>query len=315
MDAFAKLLSARLRVGQVRGVDVFVHWTLFVAAAWLLVWLRAEPLHALLLVLVLGASVLLHELGHCWAARGVGGDAREVVLWPLGGLADVQTPRAPWPRFAAAVSGPLVNVALVVAALPPFLALGGGWSLETLGPVSGPPVLAMIVFVNGALALFNLLPAYPMDGGRALQAALWPRLGEARATRVAITVGLVVAAGVGLWALLAGHTLVVLVMAFVASSALRARARAGEVEPAWAPAGPPGPGPLAAWRARRRRRRQEEEARRREAMRARLDLVLEKVSREGLDGLTREERRFLARASRALRQERVSATAGDERRG
>ncbi|MBX3469207.1 MAG: hypothetical protein KF878_20225 [Planctomycetes bacterium] len=314
MDAFAKLLSARLRVGQARGIDVHVHWTLFVAAAWLLVWLRSEPLHALLLVLVLGGSVLLHELGHCCAARRVGGDAREVILWPLGGLADVHTPRAPWPRFAAAVAGPLVNVALLVAALPPFLALGGRWSLETLGPVGGPPVLAMVVFVNGALALFNLLPAYPMDGGRALQAALWPRLGEARATRLAIHVGLGVAAVVALWGLLAGHTLVVLVMAFVASSALRERARlaaGGPDEPAWAAAPDPGPGPITAWRERRRRRREAEEARRKDAMRARLDLVLEKVSREGLDGLTREERRFLQRASQALRRERVSSPAGE----
>lgn len=316
MDALAKLLSFRLRVGRLAGVDVLLHWTLLLAVAWIVVTLRADPHAAVLLVVVLGGSVLAHELGHCVGARVVGGSAREVVLWPLGGLAHLETPHRPWPTFVAAAAGPLVNVALLLLALPPFLALGGGWSRAALGPVGGPPFLTMVVGVNAALAFFNLIPAYPMDGGRLLQAALWPRFGHDRAARAAIAAALLVSAGLGAWALVAGESLLFAVMALVALSALaeRERVRAGlgpggvdELEAVWrgdaAPARPR-PGAFAAWRERRRLQRLEDEARRRVAMRARLDEVLAKVSGCGLTGLTREERRFLDEASQMLRRER-----------
>lgn len=321
MDALAKLLSFRLRLGRLAGVDVLVHWTLLLAVAWVFVALRPEPRHAVLLVVVLVGSVLAHELGHCWGARAVGGEAREVVLWPLGGLADVETPRAPWPSFVAAACGPLVNVALLLLALPPFVALGGTWSAESLGPTGGPPFLAMVVGVNGALAFFNLIPAYPMDGGRILQAALWPRLGHDRAARVAIAAALVVSAVLGAYALARGETLLFAVMAFVALSALgeRERLRAGlgpgglddVLETTWRADGEaprrPRPGPLAAWRERRRLQRLEDETRMRLAMRARLDEVLARVSACGLSGLTRDERRFLEQASQMLRREQGSS--------
>lgn len=328
MDALEGVLSWRLRVGRVAGVDVFLHWTLVLLAAWIGWEYRAEPRLGLLLLGVLLASVFLHELGHCWGARQVGGEAREVVLWPLGGLAMVNAPMAPWPQFFHVAMGPLVNATLAVMALPLFLAFGGGWSWAPLGPVGGPDVLRVVVLVNGFLFLFNVLPAWPMDGGRLLQAALWPRLGFHRAMRVAIVAALVCALGLAVWSIVTWPAerlvLVIALMVGVAALQERERLRYGLYDellvPPWAlghgafePYEPPpeaSPGPIARWLDARRRRREARLAAERAAVRERLDEVLAKVSAVGVDGLTREERRFLDHASRLLREERQGQQAG-----
>lgn len=314
MDAFAKLSSLRVRVGRLWGADIWLHWTLLAAAAWAFYYLRESPQHAAMLVLVLFGSVLAHELGHCWGARRVGGEAREIVLWPLGGLAHLQTPHTPSAQLVSTAAGPLVNVAIALLALPPFLALGGGWSLDTLSPTGGPVLLGMIMGVNVTLAFFNLIPAYPMDGGRILQAALWPRVGLERATSIAITAALIVAGMLGAWAIATSQWLLLGIMLMIALSALaeRARANLGRDELVWPETpdqdddGQPRQGRFAAWRERRRLRREEEESRACAEMRARLDDVLAKVTERGLDGLTKEERRFLDQASQMLRREQES---------
>lgn len=312
MDAFEKLSSLRVRAGRLWGVDIWLHWTLLAAAAWAFYYLRESPQHAAMLVVVLLCSVLAHELGHCWGARRVGGEAREVVLWPLGGLAHLQTPHTPAAQLVSTAAGPLVNVAIALLALPPFLALGGGWSFSSMSPSGGPLLLGMVMGVNVTLAFFNLIPAYPMDGGRILQAALWPRLGLERATAIAITAALVVAGMLGAWAVATGQWLLLGIMVMIAMAALAERARAAAShELVWPEtpdpdAPPPQQGRFAAWRERRRLRREEEESRACAEMRARLDDVLAKVTERGLDGLTREERRFLDQASQMLRREQES---------
>jgi Zn-dependent protease len=312
VDAFEKLSSLRVRAGRLWGVEIWLHWTLLVAAAWAFYYLRESPQHAAMLVVVLLCSVLAHELGHCWGARRVGGEAREVVLWPLGGLAHLQTPHTPAAQLVSTAAGPLVNVAIALLALPPFLALGGGWSFSSMSPSGGPLLLGMVMGVNVTLAFFNLIPAYPMDGGRILQAALWPRVGLERATAIAITAALVVAGMLGAWAAATGQWLLLGIMVMIAMAALAERARAtASRELVWPEtpdpdAPPPRQGRFAAWRERRRLRREEEESRACAEMRARLDDVLAKVTERGLDGLTREERRFLDQASQMLRREQES---------
>jgi hypothetical protein len=213
-------------------------------------------------------------------------------------------------------AGPLVNVAIALFALPPFLALGGGWSFDTLSPTGGPLILGMVMGVNVTLAFFNLIPAYPMDGGRILQAALWPRFGLERATSIAVTAALIVSGMLGAWAIATGQWLLFGIMVMIAFSALaeRTRANLGRTESrelAWpetpdSDVGQPRQGRFAAWRERRRLQREEEEARACALMRARLDDVLAKVTECGLDGLTKEERRFLDQASQMLRREQES---------
>ncbi|MCA8921787.1 MAG: M50 family metallopeptidase [Planctomycetes bacterium] len=136
-------------------------------------------------------SVFLHELGHCLAARWVRGQAHEILLHPFGGLSRLRVPRTPWAEFASTAAGPLANLLLLGVCLP-LAMLAGAFSSpsDVFAVLRQPPSLAwaltVMVVVNGALVVFNVLPAYPMDGGRLLRAALWPVLGWRSATVVAI---------------------------------------------------------------------------------------------------------------------------------
>ncbi len=322
MDGLERLLQFRFRVGRVADLDVAVHWTELLLVAWILWIFREAPQLGVLVVLVQLASVFLHELGHCVAARRTGGEAHEIILWPLGGLAMVAAPMTPRAQFLTAFAGPAVNLVLFAAALPPFLLLGG--ALTPL-PEGGPFFLYAVVLVNGVLALLNLLPAYPMDGGRMFQAALWPWKGFVGAMRAAILATFVCAPLVAAVALWQRDMLLLSFALLIVAGGLEVRRQLAwgayddhelGVAP-WADPGgdrawrgervtlarPPRAGWFARWRERRRLARQEEDTRRRAALRVRLDEVLAKVSAQGLDGLSREERRFLDEASRELRRE------------
>src|SRR5262249_41847949 len=170
------------------------------------VWVPVTAVMGLLLL-----SVLLHEFGHCFGARLVDGDAHEVLLWPLGGLASVEMPHTPRAHFIVAAAGPLVNVLLFVAAgaglawygvrpppnpwwIPVRYDLVSGivgcsdlynWDGASLGMVTafGPCLLARLFYVNWILFLFNIvLVGFPMDSGRMFQSLLWWRIGYRRAT-------------------------------------------------------------------------------------------------------------------------------------
>lgn len=327
MDSLENLASFRLRVGRIAGIEIFVHWTLILLSLYSLYTFRTDPKLGLLVLMGLWGSILLHELGHCWGARRVGGEANEVLLWPLGGLAMLHTPLAPWPVFFSTLTGPLVNVLLVVLCLPVFLALGGdvGWLLPSggypLGASLGLKFVFYMVWLNGWMMLFNVIPAYPLDGGRMFHCALWPRLGFVRAMHYTLLAAFGCATLLAVYALWQRNGMLLAIVGFIVFGALRERenlrygaydeelleqapwaaslAEADDDEPARARQ----PSRFARWLERRRRRREEEERRRREELRERLDQVLAKVSAEGMDSLTRDERRFLERASQELRKE------------
>lgn len=175
------------------------------------IWVDAAMLMGLLFF-----SVLLHELGHCLVGRWVGGEANEILLWPLGGLAAVDVPHSPRANFLTVAGGPLVNVLLCVATglalifafdasyRPPLNPLWSPYYIDAPGRIglttwSGTHnplvshavtiVVARLFWVNWFLLLVNLIPGYPLDGGRMLQCALWPYMGYREATRSAIYVG------------------------------------------------------------------------------------------------------------------------------
>ena len=129
--------------------------------------------------------MLLHEFGHALACRSVGGQASQIILWPLGGVAYVAPPPRPGAVLWSIVAGPLVNVVLAPV-LTATLFLGGG--LEQ----SAPDVylfIRAIWFTNLALLIFNLLPIYPLDGGKILWALLWFVFGRARGLMIATVIG------------------------------------------------------------------------------------------------------------------------------
>lgn len=185
-----------IRLFRVVGIDVFLHWSWFLVAL-IEIESRANAYSSItwnvLEYLALFLIVLLHEFGHALACRQVGGTAKQIVLWPLGGVAYVNPPRRPAATLWSIVAGPLVNVALI----PIFLAIGAvSQSLGVYQSVpSFHPFLRAVASINVALLIFNILPIYPLDGGKILWSLLWFGLGRARSLMVATIIGFLGVAG------------------------------------------------------------------------------------------------------------------------
>jgi Zn-dependent protease len=188
--------SRSIHLFNFRGIDVFLHWSWFLVAL-IEIDSRAGSYSSItwnvLEYLALFVIVLLHEFGHAFACRQVGGRANRIVLWPLGGVAYVQPPQRPGAMLWSIAAGPLVNVVL----MPVFLALVmmsavSGWRQSM--PDAHTFLLTLTV-VNGVLLAFNLLPIYPLDGGQILRSLLWFWVGRARSLMVASMVGMVGVAG------------------------------------------------------------------------------------------------------------------------
>ena len=173
------------KAGQVRGIAVFIHWTFLI----LLVWVFAMRLgagesllaaaQAVGFILALFGCVFLHELGHALAASRYGIKTRDITLLPIGGIARLERmPRDPKQELVVALAGPAVNIA-IAAALFAFLFF--------IRP--GALLLSQLMWVNLFLVAFNLVPAFPMDGGRVLRALLARALDYTVATNVAARVG------------------------------------------------------------------------------------------------------------------------------
>jgi Zn-dependent protease len=172
----------------------------------------------LLYVVGLFVSVLLHELGHALVARGHGTVTSEIVLYPFGGVARLKGLGAPKQELATSLAGPAVNV-LIAVALFIGLRLTGNWvPPERLTP-ENLNLVARLMAANIALAVFNLLPAFPMDGGRVLRSLLARRLGMVRGTVVAASIGQALAILFGLAGLIIGNFILMFIAFFVFVSA------------------------------------------------------------------------------------------------
>jgi len=180
------------KLGRVAGIDLYLHPTFLLLLAFVGLSTRGQGPAAVALTVATFGCVLLHELGHALAARRFGIATEDITLYPIGGVARLRRmPRAPGAELLIALAGPAVNVGLAAG-----LALGIGAAVVVApfalaGGVSG--FLATLLEINLGLALFNLLPAFPMDGGRVLRALLSLPMGRRRATEVAATLGQVLA--------------------------------------------------------------------------------------------------------------------------
>ena len=149
---------------------------------------------------ILFGVILLHEFGHCFAARRVGGEANDILMWPLGGLAMASAPRRPWPTFVTVAGGPLVNVLICAVCGALLFAFYGHlpWNpIRFTSPTDyeqfitwGSHVL-WVYQVSWMLLIFNLLPIYPLDGGQLLQSILWPKFGYYKSMMFACVTGMV----------------------------------------------------------------------------------------------------------------------------
>lgn len=183
------------KIGKLAGIDLRIHATFLLLLAWVGAahWLRDRSLEAVLagvgFILALFGCVLLHELGHVLAARRYGIPTRDITLLPIGGLARLERmPEKPRQELWVALAGPAVNVVIAVV-LFGWLTLTNGWApLGEMGAATGP-FLERMWLANMWLVLFNLIPAFPMDGGRVLRALLASRMEYVKATQIAAGVG------------------------------------------------------------------------------------------------------------------------------
>jgi Zn-dependent protease len=189
------------KIGRVAGIDLFLHPTFFLV---LLFGAARGGLVDLLLVTAVFGCVVLHELGHALTARLYGIQTEDITLYPIGGVARLQRmPRKPGAEFLITIAGPLVNLAIagVLALVLSVSGAGLAPSWET-GPALVDEFLSALMAINLFLAAFNMIPAFPMDGGRILRALLSGWLGRLRATEIAAGVGKVLAIGFGIWSLM-----------------------------------------------------------------------------------------------------------------
>ncbi len=329
-------LGWSLSLGRVAGINVRVHFIFLLYVAVELLLAGSAFLYQARLLLILFGSVFLHELGHCFAARAVGGSAREILMWPLGGLAYVDAPMTPQAQFITTICGPLVNVLICAAAAPALILSTGVPGIIPWNPFrSGAGAylhaewqvwLYLVFLVNYSLFLFNmLLVIYPFDAGRIVQAALWPALGYQRSMHVSATVGMVGAVALGLFGLLRNNFLYVGIAVFGYVTCLNTRRMvsagaydgtgifSGDDRAGWGrdddgPAGHParrrGLGGLyARWRQRQALKRETAERERLRRLDREVDRILTKVHQEGIQSLTRAERATLDTATRRRRRE------------
>ncbi len=183
------------KLGRIAGIDLYVHSTFLILLAWVgavhymqrQLWV--DVVAGLAFIAALFGIVVLHELGHALMARRFGIPTRDITLLPIGGVARLERmPREPKKELLVALAGPAVNVVLAVICFALLVPVSGLTAISDVALVGGG-FLAKLMWINVALAVFNLFPAFPMDGGRVLRAILAMRMDYVLATQSAASVG------------------------------------------------------------------------------------------------------------------------------
>ena len=320
------LLTGSVPLFTVFGIRVRMHASMIIFIALTLLFAESKnglgAKNAVVSMTILFGSVLLHEFGHCFGARYMGGDAREIVMWPLGGLAFTEPPRRWWPSFVTTAAGPGVNLLICLvtgaaiavlnhsARAIPWFPLRDG--LRTYVPHDWTTYYLWWIFlVNYALLAFNLLLVfYPFDGGRMVQEILWAFIGYYKSMRIATVIGMAGAVLVAMVALATLNLMLLLIAVFGFITCLQMRA-ALKAEGPWGfteedsldytsslydkPRKPT----RSDRRAEKRTAKLEQRAR---AERLRIDAILDKVSRHGMHSLSWWEKRALKKATEHQRQ-------------
>lgn len=330
MGAAMSLLNGCVPLGRWFGIRVRLHASLIVFIALSLAFGPSvnQGLGVADIATAMGllfGIVLLHEFGHCLASASVGGRPEEIILSPIGGLAMVPSPHRAGASFIVSAGGPAVNVLICVVCGGALLLMTGG--MVPLNPFRPQPPMSFLMdsvpyylwwtfSISYILLLFNLLPIYPLDGGQLMQAMLWPKLGYARSMEVASATGMAGSVVMGLFGLVVGQLMLVMIAVFgylychqrrtmireMGAGAMIGSAEYGfgggaEAELQW------GQHEAKHKRLSRRAIRKIQrlaEAERREQQR--IDAILEKVSAHGIKSLHWWERRALYRATAKQRQ-------------
>jgi Zn-dependent protease len=188
-------MKSRIKFGTVRGIDMFVHWTFLLMLVGIFVFYVYQGLTVMAalmgvgLILAVFGCVVLHELGHAFMAREFNIPTLDITMYPIGGVARLKRmPREPKQEFLIAIAGPAVNLGIAGILFLMTSLFDASRSLS-VAMTPGGNILTMLMWVNLALVVFNMLPAFPMDGGRVLRAALATQMDYRNATHVACLIG------------------------------------------------------------------------------------------------------------------------------
>lgn len=336
-------LASSFKVGRLFGINIRVHVLFVIYIAWRLFQGAGQgsmATSAAFLAMLFGI-VLIHEFGHCLGARAVGGDAENILMWPLGGLAFAHAPMRPWPQFVTVAAGPMVNVIFCIISAITIYVLSQGQLLPGINPVSqtvhfvgsNPAAIAqmphwvnyvlLFYWVNLFILAFNLLPIFPFDGGQLLHAIIWPFLGLQRASIVACYIGLTGCFFLGVWGLMQQIMILPFIAVFGGMACYQRlqAARYGLLyeDPAYTPVYNPRAQHSSFWGRLFRGRHHhsspttptpnpnpgawDERQRRQRESEEELDRLLQKVSEQGIQSLTYTERQRLEHITRERQKE------------
>jgi stage IV sporulation protein FB len=332
------LVGGSVPVATVFGVRIRAHSSLiiFIAAMLLLDW-QDKRYSLLVRAFSMGVWVVMlvaHEMAHCLMARRLGGQGDEALLWPAGGLTPAEPPNRAGATFVTALAGPALNLILCVGGavgvyeLTPTAGLhlatgmlGAGHNIVSLFPFHGsspdfvwkwsdPAFYCWWVFlINYRLLLLNLLPIFPLDGGRLLQSVLWPMVGHFRSQMIESTVGMGGAVAMGLVSLALPEYFLAAGMIFCCYESYQSRLLLHEsVSEDWKDSFDFSSSLFTDERPRRRRlsrrviRKARKIAQAEKAARDRIDAILAKVSAGGMNSLTWIERRTLRKTTQEQRR-------------
>lgn len=208
-----------LTILKIAGIHIRLHATFLLAIAWIASFDR----NSLPLFIGLFVCILLHELGHALTAIRLGYPIRRITMYPIGGLATLEAQPSPKHEFLITVAGPAVNVVIAgVVYIYLRLSPGGlpnvffdGMRSYVQDPDTVRSYFTMLGLANASLAIFNLLPAFPMDGGRIVRSLLAMRIGQVAATRIAGRVGQVLAVAAGFYGFFSGNITLLIIAGFV----------------------------------------------------------------------------------------------------
>jgi Zn-dependent protease len=198
-------------LGSPAGIPLRLHFSFFLLT--FLIFANPDPVKWGAIILSVFACVVLHEYGHALTARKYGVPTRDITLYPIGGVAMLKGQPKPLQEFWIALAGPAVNVVIAILLVPIIFLVDGGFTF--MDNPANPTYLQALFLANVVLPVFNMIPAYPMDGGRVLRAILAMLMREDKAGVIAARIGQVLAIGLGLLGIFTGQFILAIISIFI----------------------------------------------------------------------------------------------------